>query len=315
MLTAREIAIYALGKTEGVNSLAETLGKGMDDEKYIESWNKTLKLLGIEMPLEELETIYNEFAKKMDEIVNDSEINEINKKQEKFEQLNIENLAMKAIILAGGRGKRLKPVTDYVPKPLVPINNIPIIEWQIKYLKKFDVKEVIICTGYKADMIESYLNMKELGIKIKFSIEKSPLGTGGAIKKAGKMINEKSFFVINGDTITNIDLHKLASKINTVAAIELRTKYGILETESEKIVNFKEKKEITDTWMNAGIYHLQKEILKKLPVKGDIEKTVFPDYAKKGLLNTIKFKNVEWFSVDSFKDMEECSTRVEKIIK
>ena len=80
MLTAREIAIYALGKTEGVNSLAETLGKGMDDEKYIESCNKTLKLLGIEIPLEELETIYNEFAKKMDEIVNDSEINEIKKK-------------------------------------------------------------------------------------------------------------------------------------------------------------------------------------------------------------------------------------------
>ena len=80
MLTAREIAIYALGKTEGVNSLAETLGKGMDDEKYIESWNKTLKLLGIEMPLEELETIYNEFANKMDEIVRDSETNEIKKK-------------------------------------------------------------------------------------------------------------------------------------------------------------------------------------------------------------------------------------------
>ena len=222
---------------------------------------------------------------------------------------------MKAIILAGGRGKRLKPVTDYVPKPLVPIKNIPIIEWQIKYLKKFGIKEVIICTGYKADMIESYLNMKKLGIKIKFSIEKSPLGTGGAIKKAGKMIDEKSFFVINGDTITNIDLRKLASKKNSIAAIELRTKYGILEVESDKIINFKEKKEIPDTWMNAGIYHLQKEILKKLPVKGDIEKTVFPDYAKKGLLDTIKFKNVEWFSVDSFKDMEECSVKVEKIIK
>ena len=222
---------------------------------------------------------------------------------------------MKAIILAGGRGKRLKPVTDYVPKPLVPIKNIPIIEWQIKYLKKFGIKEVIICTGYKADMIESYLNMKKLGIKTKFSIEKSPLGTGGAIKKAAKMINEKSFFVINGDTITNIDLRKLASKKNSIAAIELRTKYGILEVESDKIINFKEKKEIPDTWMNAGIYHLQKEIIKKLPVKGDIEKTVFPDYAKKGLLDTIKFKNVEWFSVDSFKDMEECSVKVEKIIK
>jgi hypothetical protein len=74
MLTAREVAIYALGKTEGVNSLAETLGKGLDDEKYIESWNKTMKLLEVEMPLKELETIYNEFAKKMEDIVSSSEI-------------------------------------------------------------------------------------------------------------------------------------------------------------------------------------------------------------------------------------------------
>ncbi len=80
MLTAREVAIYALGKTEGVNSLAETLGKGMEDEKYIESWNKTLKLLGIEMKLEDLEIIYNEFSKKIEEVVNDIETNEIKKK-------------------------------------------------------------------------------------------------------------------------------------------------------------------------------------------------------------------------------------------
>jgi len=85
MLTAREIAIYALGKTEGVNSLAETLGKGMDDEKYIESWNKTLKLLGIEMKLEVLESIYNEFAKKMEEVVTDTETNDIKKKWENFD--------------------------------------------------------------------------------------------------------------------------------------------------------------------------------------------------------------------------------------
>jgi mannose-1-phosphate guanylyltransferase len=222
---------------------------------------------------------------------------------------------MKAIILAGGRGKRLRPITDYVPKPLVPIKNIPIIEWQLKYLKKFGIDEVIICTGYKQEMIENHLNMKDIGIKIKYSIEKTPLGTGGAIKKAGKMINDKSFFVINGDTITNIDLKKLATKKNVIAAIELRTKYGILETKNDKIMDFKEKKEISDTWMNAGIYHLQKEVLKELPNKGDIEKTVFPDYAKKGILNTIKFKNAKWYSVDSFKDMEECALEVEKIIK
>ena len=222
---------------------------------------------------------------------------------------------MKAIILAGGRGKRLKPITDYVPKPLVPIKNVPIIEWQIKYLEKYGIKEVIICTGYKTEMIENHLNMKNIGIKVKFSIEKTPLGTGGAIKKAGKMINEKSFFVINGDIITNIDLNKLAEKKNVIASIELRTKYGILETNEDKILNFREKKEISDTWMNAGIYHLQKEVLKELPDKGDIEKTLFPEYAKKGKLNTMKFKNVKWYSIDSFKDMEECSLEIEKIIK
>lgn len=222
---------------------------------------------------------------------------------------------MKAIILAGGRGKRLKPITDYVPKPLVPIKNIPIIEWQIKYLKKFGIDEVIICSGYKTKMMENYLEMKDLGVKIKFSVEKSPLGTGGAIKKAGKMIKDKEFFVINGDTLTNIDLKKLAKVSNAIAAIELKTKYGILKTKGEKIINFREKKEISDTWMNAGIYHLQKNILKELPDKGDIEKTLFPNYAKKGKLNTVKFKNSKWYSVDSFKDMEDCASEIEKIIK
>jgi NDP-sugar pyrophosphorylase family protein len=222
---------------------------------------------------------------------------------------------LKAIILAGGRGKRLRPITDYVPKPLVPVKNIPIIEWQIKYLKKFGVNEIIICTGYKTKMIENYLDVKNTGVRIKFSIEKSPLGTGGAIKKAGKMINDKSFFVINGDVITNIDLRKLSKKPNSIASIELRTKFGILETNGNKITKFREKEEISDLWMNAGIYYLQKDILKDLPNKGDIEKTLFPNYAKRGKLNTIKFKKIKWYSIDSFKDIEDCSLEVQKIIK
>ncbi len=218
--------------------------------------------------------------------------------------------------MAGGRGKRLRPITDYVPKPLVPLNNIPIIDWQIKYLKKFGIKEVIICTGYKTEMIQHFLSVKDnFGINIKFSVEKVPLGTGGAIKQAAKSIKDKSFFVINGDTITNIDLKKLLTKKNAVAAIELRTKFGIMETVDDKVTKFREKKEIPDVWMNAGIYHLERQIIKDLPTKGDIEKTVFPEYAAKGWLNTVKFRNAKWFSVDSFKDIEECSLEVEKIIK
>ena len=222
---------------------------------------------------------------------------------------------MKAIILAGGRGNRLRPITDYVPKPLISIKNIPIIEWQIKYLKKFGISEIIVCSGYKTEMIENYLNNKKLGIKITFSIENKPLGTGGAIKKAGKKIKDKSFLVINGDIITNIDLKKMMEKENSIASIQLKTKFGILQTDGNKIIKFDEKKEIKNTWMNAGIYNLKKETIKKLPTVGDIERTLFSDYAKKEKLSTIKFINSKWYSVDSFKDMEECSLVIEKIIK
>jgi len=200
---------------------------------------------------------------------------------------------MKAIILSGGRGERLKPITDYVPKPLIRINNVPILEWQIRYLKKFGIKDIILSIGYKYDQIENFLKSKNLGATITVSVEKSPLGTGGAIKKAGKFIKDKSFFVINGDTITNIDLQKLKSKINSIAAIELRTRFGVLVTKRDKVYGFNEKKEINDLWMNAGIYYLSKDIIKDLPTKGNIENTTFPKYAKKGKLNIVKFKKCE----------------------
>ncbi|HUU48026.1 MAG TPA: nucleotidyltransferase family protein [Nitrosopumilaceae archaeon] len=223
---------------------------------------------------------------------------------------------MEAIILAGGQGKRLKPITDYVPKPLIPLDNIPIIEWQIKYLKKFGVDKIVICSGYKAQMIKNYFSVKNnLGLEIKFSNEKTPLGTGGAIKQAGNLIKNESFIVMNGDIITNIDLKKLLVTPNSIAAIELRTKFGIMDTRDAKVIKFREKKEIPEVWMNAGIYHLKKNVLKDLPKKGDIEKTVFPNYAKKGLLNTVKFRNIEWYSIDSLKDIEECSLNIHKIIK
>ena len=225
---------------------------------------------------------------------------------------------MKAIILAGGRGKRLKQVTDYVPKPLIPLDNIPIIEWQIRYLKKFGIKEIIICTGYKNEQIENYLHIKNnFGVKIRFSKEQSPLGTGGAIKKAARLITEKSFIVINGDVISNIDLRKIKQKLNSIAAIPLKTKFGVMGIKDGKITKFSEKKEISDLWMNAGLYHLSKNIIKDLPKKGDIEKTTFPKYAKKGLLNHVKFKNAFWHSIDSHKDMEECTSEIKskKLIK
>ncbi|MDC0170848.1 nucleotidyltransferase family protein [Candidatus Nitrosopelagicus sp.] len=218
---------------------------------------------------------------------------------------------MKAIILAGGRGKRLRPITDKIPKPLIPINNKPLIELTIKYLKKYGITEIIISSGYKSNLIEKFLKKKKnFGCKIIFSTEKTPLGTGGAIKKALKHVNEESFLVLNGDIVTNIDLKKILKKSNTIAANELKTKFGTMDIKNNKILKFNEKKDVTDIWMNPGIYHLSKDIEKLIPKKGSLEGLVFPKMVKNKTLETVKFKNVLWFSIDSHKDIEECSKEI-----
>jgi NDP-sugar pyrophosphorylase family protein len=215
---------------------------------------------------------------------------------------------VQAVILAGGKGTRLKPITDYVPKPLIPINNIPIIEWQIRYLKKFGIRDIVICTGYKTDQLENYIaQMKNFGSKIKYSIEKNPLGTGGAIKNAARLIKGESFFVLNGDIITTIDIRKLLSKPNSIALVELRTRFGTVDLDGDTIINFREKKPITNVWMNAGIYHLDKKTLSDIPTKGAIEEITFRKYSKAKKLFGVKFKDVLWASIDSHKDLEECS--------
>ena len=218
---------------------------------------------------------------------------------------------MKAIILAGGRGKRLRPITDKIPKPLILINNKPLIERTIKYLKKYGITEIIISSGYKSNLIEKFLKKKKnFGCKIIFSTEKIPLGTGGAIKKALKHVNEESFLVLNGDVVTNIDLKKILKKPNTIAANELKTKFGTMDIKNNKILKFNEKKDVTDVWMNPGIYHLSKDIERLIPKKGSLEGVVFPKMAKNKILETVKFTNVLWFSIDSHKDIEECSKEI-----
>jgi len=220
---------------------------------------------------------------------------------------------MKAVILAGGLGKRLRPITDYVPKPLISINNIPILERQIRYLKKIGISKFIVCAGYKTEQMRNFLDAKNnFGVEIKLVNEKKPLGTGGAIKNARKFIDEKTFFVLNGDVITNINVNLMKSKLNSIAAVPLRTKFGIIDIENNKVLRFSEKKNISDYWMNAGIYYLSNKIINDLPKVGNIEETTFPDYAKKSLLNVVKFKNAAWHSIDSYKDIEECEEAIKK---
>lgn len=217
---------------------------------------------------------------------------------------------MKVIFLSGGFGKRLKPLTDYLPKPLIPIHNYPIIEWQIRYFKKFGINDIIVCAGYKADQVIKHLESKNLGVHLEYSIETEPLGTAGAIKKASKYIDAENFFVINGDILTDIDLNKLKTHSNSVAVIPLRTSFGIVHLDGTKVERFEEKPEMSNYWMNAGVYYLNRNILKHLPKNGNLESTTFPFLSQSGMLHAVKYDQVFWKSVDSYKDMEECESLI-----
>ena len=112
---------------------------------------------------------------------------------------------MQAVILAGGRGERLKPLTDAVPKPLVPVAGRPFLDFLVLYLKKRGIADIILLTGYLADMIERHVgDGSRFGVRIRCSREETPLGTGGALKKAVPLLRDE-FYFLNGDTLLPVD--------------------------------------------------------------------------------------------------------------
>ncbi|ELL5305903.1 nucleotidyltransferase family protein [Campylobacter jejuni] len=171
---------------------------------------------------------------------------------------------MQAIILCGGLGTRLKSVIKDIPKPMAPINDKSFLEFIFEYLKKQGIKEVILAVSYKYEVIQEYFKDEFLGIKIKYSIEKEPLGTGGAIKEALKFIKNEAY-VLNGDTIFDIDLKKLILN-NSKICLALKQmndfdRYGTVELDSKNYIKlFKEKEFKKQGLINGGIYFLNKDI-------------------------------------------------------
>ncbi|QKQ99448.1 NDP-sugar synthase [Metallosphaera tengchongensis] len=223
---------------------------------------------------------------------------------------------MKAIILAGGYGKRLRPFTDDKPKPLVEIAGKPILEWQILWLKKYGILNFLILAGYKKEVLVDWSsqNADRLGVNVMLGVENEPLGTGGAIKRVKNFLAE-DFLVLNGDILTNLDVNQLSGKGNVIALVPLKSPYGVVEVSDSKVTRFIEKPVLYEHWINAGVYHLTPEVFEYLPDKGDLEKTTFPNLAERGLLKAVKFKDAYWRSIDSIKDMEEASQEVEKFVR
>lgn len=193
---------------------------------------------------------------------------------------------MEAIVLAGGFGTRLKEVVSDVPKPMAPVNGKPFLEYLLKDLSKKGIKHVILAVGYKKEIIKEYFKNRYENIEITYSEELTPLGTGGAIKKALKLAKEADVFIVNGDTFFDVDLkgmkefHTEKKSTLTVAVKEMKNfdRYGSLVIKEKKIIEFEEKKKKAKGKINGGIYLIKKDLLNRIEKeKFSFEKEILED--------------------------------------
>ena len=229
---------------------------------------------------------------------------------------------MITVILAGGLGKRLRPLTSDRPKPMIQINNTPIIELQVKWLKKSGITDIIVLVGHLREKIKHHLaDGKKFGVNISCIEENVPLGTGGALKNAKDHIiqngnSDSGFFVINGDILTNLDPFTISEKGSmTLALVPLKSTFGIVETNGDLVSKFVEKPYIEDRWVNAGVYYFSNDIFDYLPDNGNLETVTLPMLVEKQKLKAKKFSNNYWRSIDSHKDVDEASKEIEQVFK
>jgi NDP-sugar pyrophosphorylase family protein len=218
---------------------------------------------------------------------------------------------LKALILAGGKGTRLRPLSCTRPKLLFPILNKPLLDWTLESLAEVGVSQVTLALKHMAEVFMQHYGESRHGMKISYSKEKQFMGTGGAIKYAEKYIGyEEPFLVLNGDIFTKIDYtkllkkHKEKSSLATIALhrVEDPCRYGTVKlTQESQITQFLEKApfgQVSSNIINAGIYVLDPKIFNRIPEGRpvSIEREIFPKLAEEGSLFGHEFKEI-WMDI------------------
>ena len=183
---------------------------------------------------------------------------------------------MKAVILAGGKGTRLRPLTYAVPKPLLPIGRKPILEIIIEHLRDYGFTDIIVTVEYKAELIKAYFrDGSSLGVNITYFHESKPSGTAGPLKLVEHLLDGQPFITMNGDLLTDLDLFKmyqahLEKKLELTMATTtytIKSPYGVIDMQDNKLVSIREKPDLTFL-VNAGIYVVSPSALDIIP-KGE----------------------------------------------
>jgi len=218
---------------------------------------------------------------------------------------------MKAIILAGGLGTRLRPLTENLPKPLLPIKGRPIVEHAILNFKKHGVTDIILSIGYLAEKIQDYFgDGSKWGVKIDYSIEEEPLGTGGALKEASAGFTE-TFLATNGDNLADFDwttaleIHRRHQAQITLALypVDDVREFGIARLDGNKLLEFVEKplpEEAPSNLNNAGAYVFEPAVMDILPEgrPSSVERDCFEKLAALGVIFSHRHEG-QWLPTDT----------------
>lgn len=228
----------------------------------------------------------------------------------------------KVVILAGGKGERLRPYTEDRPKAMIPVLGNPLLSFQLRLLSSYGFNDVTICCGYLNEVLQEHFgDGRKYGVRINYLVEEEPLGRGGAIRRALEHVAPtEPVLAMNGDSLTNINLHDLFTfhkqnnGVATLVSVPLRSPYGIIDLaqDSTTICGFKEKPELP-FWINAGIYVFEPSIIQVLPKKGDHEELTFPQLAEEGKLKAFKTRAF-WKTIDTVKDLTEVRSEFEQIV-
>lgn len=226
------------------------------------------------------------------------------------------------MILCGGLGKRLRPVTETVPKPLVEISeNYTILDKQLFDFKNAGVNEVYLLTGFLHEKIEERYGDEYCGVKIHYVVEDEPLGTLNAIRLGMEAIDgDKQCIIRNGDIVSDVNLKAMIefgvkSPLPVIMFVtQMRSPYGIVEINGNCLVSFKEKPILEDYYINGGIYFTKSKIDFGEFKSGDIEKLYFPTIAKQNSLGYYKENGIYWIAVDTSKELESVKKEYENKI-
>ena len=218
-----------------------------------------------------------------------------------------------AVILVGGAGLRLRPITNDLPKCMIPLHGKPLIYWTLTWLKESGFEHAVLGVSYLKEKVIQYVkeNQKEFGLKVDFSEHTQEGETGEGFRLAIKRhVIDEDFLAMNGDELSNlnlksfVDFHLKNKGVVTVAVSPMRSPFAIVETSGADINKFNEKPLMEDKLVSIGIYVFNQSITKYLPTVGSIEKTTFPALASKKLIKAYRLgKGERWLTINSLKDL------------